>query len=119
MPREYQTKAREPRTKEQQLAARAEAVEEIAELLAAGPMTLAELEKAVNASRQTLLNYLRYMHKTLRTAHMLPERRGKGSVWALGADPDLPELEQPPAEVTPHRDPLVAALFGAPRAHHQ
>lgn len=113
MPREYNTTPRAPRTKEQLMAARDQAVEAIEELLTAGPMTLAEIESRIAASRQTLLNYLRYMHKALRTVHMLPEKRGRGSVWALGADPDLPPLESRPATVvTIRRDDLVAALFG-------
>lgn len=126
MPRDEQMPL-EPRTKEQQIAARAEAIKKIHELLADAPATIGEMYQAVDGLRPTIVGYLRYMHKSLRTVRPTSETRGRATLWALGADPTLPtpdeELDQifapkcgtrPAVQIGMRRDPLVAALFGAP-----
>lgn len=113
------------RPKEEQLAARAAAVAKVVELLRERPMTAGELLAVVGGLRPTFSNYLNHMHKTLRLIRMTGEYRNRGEIWALGADPTLPDLDDeldtliapkrgvhPARQLGMRRDPLVAALFG-------
>lgn len=115
----------QPKTKGQQLAARAEAVAKVVELLQEGSKTAGELFAIVGGLRPTFSNYLNHMHKKLRLIRMTGEYRNRGEVWELGADPALPTEDElldqmfavkraraPAQQMGMRRDPLVAALFG-------
>jgi hypothetical protein len=118
------------RPKEEQLAARAAAMAKILAALQEGPKTASELYQEVSAlclaiPRPTLSNYLAHMHATLRQIRMTGQYRNRGELWALGADPTLPDVDDELDHlIAPKRgvhkavqigipwDPLVAALFG-------
>lgn len=124
MPRESEYQPIE-RTKEQQLAARAVAIENMEELMKAGPKTIADLLQVADGQRATIVGYLRYMHMTRRTVRPTNATRGRSTLWELGADPSLPTADEkldrlfaarrgsgPAKQIGMPRDPLVAALFG-------
>lgn len=113
-------------SKEAQLALRAAAIKKMHEMLEAGRCTAPEMCQATQVQKDTLNGYLRYMHKTLRTVRPTSEKRGKSTLWELGADPSLPTHDEildqiiapkrgirPAQQIGLARDPLVAALFGA------
>ncbi|WP_288379797.1 hypothetical protein [uncultured Massilia sp.] len=115
-----------PRTKEQQLAARADAVAKMQAMLEKGPMTAGALFNACEGLRATLKGYLNYMHKTLRTVRPSGKKDGPWILWELGADPALPTPDEvldeyfapkrgigPARQLGMRRDPLIAALFGS------
>lgn len=122
----------EPRTKEQQIAARAEAIRKIHELLKDAPATIGEMYQVVDGLRPTIVGYLRYMHKSLRTVRPTSETRGRSTLWELGADPTLPTPDEeidsifatrrgsgPAKQIGMKRDPLIAALFGPANQEHK
>jgi len=123
----------QPRTKEQQLAARADAVAKMEALLMEGRKTAHELFDGCEGIRATLANYLRYMHKDRRTVRPSGEKEGSWILWELGTDPALPTPDEaldeyfapkrgigPARQLGMHRDPLIAAFFGpAPTNNNQ
>lgn len=84
----------EPRTKEQQLAARATAVKTMEAVLKEGRKTAGQFFQECERLRATLASYLRQMHKTRRTARPSGEKNGSWILWELGADPTLPTPDE-------------------------
>lgn len=116
------------RSKEVQLAARADAMKKITDALEHGPKTAGDLFVIAGCLRPTLSSYMAYMHKTLRVIRKTEEVRERDQRWELGADPYLPtqdeELDRlfavkrgtaPARQLGMPRDHLVAALFGPAR----
>lgn len=96
---------------------RAASVEQIKALMENGPISALALTQAVSVGRGTLYEHLEYMHQTLRIARPTGRKIGHSIEWELGEDPALPSTEYRDQLAKTKRDPLVAALFGAPRAH--
>lgn len=116
-------------SKQEQMAARAASMARVKELLAAQPMTAAELARALvnelKIVQPTALGYLRHMHKAERSIRPTGETRGRAELWTLGTDPTLADPDEvldrmfaakratvPACQVGMWRDPLVAAMFG-------
>lgn len=119
-------------SKQERDAVRAAGLARIAELLAARPMTAAELARVLleelRASRATTIGYLRQLHKGERSVRPTGGTQGRSALWTIGADPTLPPPSDahergfvpkrprvPAQQVGMQRDSLVAALFGPAR----